>query len=401
MKMNTKILIFFIFICFIFACTTNKDSSNLQQNFEWQISSFEEQKLNQKNIDSLIQRINDNVYGNIDELLIIKNDTVLIHENYNRDYAKISKGQKGKMGCGIDACLDSADIHIYNYYHPKFHPYYQKENIHTLQSITKSVTSTIIGCAIKEGKIKSVDEKIFPVLKDYSINDESIKTHYQNVNLYDVLSMQLGIEWKELGLSLEQENNVSAMEKSNDWIEYVLEQKVDTVPGTKWIYNSGATQLLSLITKKKTSKNIDDYANEVLFKKLDIQNYYWKKTPTGLADTEGGLYLNAKDLAKIGRLYLQNGVWNNEQILPENWVEIATKKQVIDIYGDGGKEGYGYQWWLTKDEQPKVIGLGYGNQFLIILPKENIIGVVFAWNVFEEKSKYIYGDFMEVLENIK
>src|SRR5260370_8527483 len=98
-------------------------------------------------------------------------------------------------------------------------------------------------------------------------------------------------------------------------------------PGKVWVYSSGAPQLLSHIFKKVTGKTVDQYAAEYLFQPLGI-SYHWKHTPTGLPDTEGGLYISSASLAKIGYLFLKNGKWQSQQIVPEEWVKNSVKSAI-------------------------------------------------------------------------
>ena len=114
-------------------------------------------------------------------------------------------------------------------------------------------------------------------------------------------------------------------------------------PGTKWVYNSGGSQLLSGIIRHATGRFIDDYAREHLFAPLGITDFYWKKTPTGHPDTEGGLYLSADGLARIGDLYLRDGVWNGHGSCRR------AGSSSDDASCDERRAGwdYGYQWWIT------------------------------------------------------
>lgn len=399
--MKPKSILLLILFVIGSSCKDEESKPNkvVRSKFEWKQSANKNIAF-QLEMDSLNTKIEKGIYGNIDEIFVSKGDSIYFNKQFNLDYSEISKDKEGKMGCGSNMCKDSSEVNLYNYYHPKYHPYYLDTKLHTIQSITKSVTSTIIGNAIQNNDLKGVDDPIYPFFSNYELSD-SMKSHLKSTTLKDVLTMQLGLKWSEMGMSLEMESNVSAMELSDDWIAYTLNQPVQDKPGTVWNYNSGASQLLSQIIKSVTQETVHSYAKKSIFLKLDIKDYYWKTTPTSLSDTEGGLYLRADDLAKIGLLYLQDGVWNGERILPRNWAKAALDKQVKDIYKDGGKEGYGYQWWITSDEAPLAVGLGYGNQILVIIPECNIVGVVYAWNVFEEEAKYIFRDFVDVIVNLK
>lgn len=395
-----KAFIVLTLLLFANSCQQKKQHSAEKsiQEFHWKQYAIQNSTMRQQ-IDSFQYNINQGIYGYIDEVFISRNDSIIIQKKYSLNYDSISKKKIGKMGCGSNMCEDSGQVNLYNYYHPKYHPYYLNSDLHTIQSVTKSVVSTIIGHAIFEGKLTGVRDSIYQYFANYDLSD-SMTQHLQTATLQDLLTMRLGLEWKESGMTLEMETDVSAMELSDDWIDYVLHRKITAEPGKQWLYSSGVSQLFSQIIKGATGQTIETYAKQTLFKKLGIKDFYWKKSPTGLPDAEGGLYLRAEDLAKIGLLHLKNGIWNGERLLSSDWVKEALSKQVQDIYGDGGKEGYGYQWWITGDKPPLAVGLGYGNQMLIIMPEHGIIGVVYAWNIFDNEGRYIFRDLVQLLSQV-
>jgi CubicO group peptidase (beta-lactamase class C family) len=174
---------------------------------------------------------------------------------------------------------------------------------------------------------------------------------------------------------------------------------MDADPGTRWVYNSGGSHLMSGIVKSATGKFVTEYAKAELFDPLGIEAYHWKLTPGGYPDTEGGLYLEAEDLAKIGYLYLNDGVWDGARILPEGWVEVSTSRIVDDIApGNPNRDsGYGYQWWRIDLGGVDIwAGLGYGGQTLLVLPEYDLVGVANSWNVFGPERSVI-GAFAEAL----
>lgn len=201
--------------------------------------------------------------------------------------------------------------------------------------------------------------------------------------------MKLGMAWHEIGTpDTDPANTTFMLEKSDDWIQYILNQPMETSPNTNWIYNSGASQLMPVIIKKSTDLHLDKYAEKYLFEPLGIKNYYWKKSPKGFPDALGGLYLEAEDLAKIGLLVLNKGIWNGNQIISRQWVERSTSRlsdttQVLDF-------GYGFQWWRPdKDGIDVIAGFGHGGQSLIIIPEFDIVAVTYSWNVFGEEAEDI------------
>src|SRR5260370_438923 len=126
----------------------------------------------------------------------------------------------------------------------------------------------------------------------------------RRMTLRDVLTMSTGFDWNE-GLPYNDPNNAaSQMEATNDWVQFVIDRPMAHDPGTVFAYSSGATELLAHIFKKQTGQDIEAYARKHLFAPLGIRDYHWKRNPLGVVDTEGGLFLRAADLAKIGYLYL-------------------------------------------------------------------------------------------------
>jgi CubicO group peptidase (beta-lactamase class C family) len=207
--------------------------------------------------------------------------------------------------------------------------------------------------------------------------------------------MRSGIEWHEGDRPLDMTNTTVQLEFSKDWIQFTLDQPMDAAPGVKWAYNSGGSHLLSGIIRKATGQFIDDYAREHLFGPLGIRDFHWKRTPTGHPDTEGGLYLGAEDLAKIGYLYLRDGVWNGRRILPAGFVARATTRHVTGV---GPGWDYGYQWWLTRRANVDVwAGRGFGGQLLIVIPSRDIVAVVLAWNVFGGPARNPFAPLVDAL----
>ncbi len=382
--MNNKHITIISFILFL---SVSCNQQNIESQFpvsSWAKSTMVAEGLNREPLDDLQIGIEIGVYGYVDQLLLIKNGKLVFNQSYTNDYEKISMGKSGILGCGFATCEDSTLFGDYNYYHPDWHPYYKRQQVHTLQSVTKSIASIMIGVAIKEGDIKDTDVRILDFFDEYdlTIAEEYLKT----ATLENLLTMQLGMEWHELDRPADMTNTTSQLEDSEDWIQFTLNQPKDTIPGTKWVYNSGASQLMSGIIKKATGSSIEDYAKKHLFTPLGIENFYWKKTPTGYTDTEGGLFLEAKDLAKISYLMLNDGMWDGQQIISSDWAKRSISKQV-----EFDKEkGYGYQWWREDQDQVEIWACkGFGGQFLLVFPKFKTIAVVNSWNIFDEKTENI------------
>jgi CubicO group peptidase (beta-lactamase class C family) len=326
-------------------------------------------------------------HGYVDSMLVIRHGRIVYEKRYDhsRDYDRLFQG-KGAPG-------------IYNYYDPDWHPYYQGSALHTMQSVSKSVTSALIGIAIGRGQIPGVAVKVMPYFSGFRVDPDPRR---DSLTLRDLLTMRAGIRWDEESVDYtDPANNCAAMEGREDWIQYVLDQPMAADPGTTFVYNSGATQLLSYLIWKTTGKSVDVYAREHLFGPLGIEDFSWKRTPLGLSDTEGGLYLTPRDLAKIGQLYMKDGVWDGKRILPEGWVKSSTT--AITATNEKGI-GYGYQWWTlppTGAAKRAFLAWGYGGQFLMVAPELDLIAVFTGWNIYDKPELDPRLAFARVIEAVR
>ena len=198
------------------------------------------------------------------------------------------------------------------------------------------------------------------------------------IKLRDVLTMTAGLNWDERTLPYtDPRNDTVAMNRSNDWIQYVLDKDITEQPGNRFNYNGGLSILLGCVIKSTSSLYADEFAEKYLFGPLSISEYSWYKHPDGTIHTGGGLYLRSRDMAKIGYLMLNDGVWQGKQVVSKEWVHESTKAQV-----SAGGYRYGYQWWRGKTiENNRVVDAfwawGHGGQFIFVLPELDSV-VVFT-----------------------
>ena len=316
-------------------------------------------------------------FGLVDSMLVIREGRVVIDRHYPHDYRALTAGR-------------DMTPHQFNYDHPDWHPFFQGTKLHTMQSVTKSFTSTLIGAAIHRGEIKGTDVPALSFFPERSFEDPDGRKALMTIE--DVLTMRSGFAWDEWTAPLDDaRNDCSQLEASEDWIGYVLDKPLATDPGSTFVYNSGSTHLLSGILRAATGMTIEEYAVKHLFGPLGIEAFHWKTSPRALPDTEGGLYLKPRDLAKLGFLFLHDGQWEGQRILPEGWVERAVTPWVEDIAPNNGRPdpGYGYKWWILDDgagATPKVYAaMGYGGQFLLVAPDLDLIAVFTGWNIHQNK----------------
>lgn len=350
------------------SCEQSREASVQWPTDGWAVSSPAEQGMDGARLAALGDGLADG-HGNIDDMLVIRHGHVVFERHYERDYTHMNDGTGQAPG-------------LYNYYDPEWHPYSKRSDLHTMQSVTKSVTSALIGIAIGRGEISGLDAKVTDFLDGYEI--ENLDEWKRAMTLRDLLTMRAGIAWDEETVPYtDPDNSCAAMEQSEDWIQFVIDRPMSHEPGTVFVYNSGASELLAIILKQSTGSQVDEYAEDRLFEPLGIASYFWKKTPTGFPDTEGGLYLAPRDLAKIGYLYLRDGVWDGERVLPEGWVSASVERSVEDTGWLG--MGYGFQWWLLPrgrgDESSAWAAIGYGGQRLLIVPELSLIAVFTGWNI--------------------
>ncbi|MDQ3170363.1 MAG: beta-lactamase family protein [Acidobacteriota bacterium] len=361
----------------------------------WTTATPQSQGVDAKALAALDQAARDGVYGNVDAIVITRNGRLVADYRYTRDYPELSRGRVDALGCG-EGCADASRMHAFNYYHPRWHPYYQGTSVHTLQSVTKSIAATLIGVALGRGDIPSLDVPVLDFFKGQRGLDLSpVDPRLQRATLRDVLTMRSGIEWHETDRPLDETNTTWQLEQSKDWIAFTLRQPMDADPGTKWTYNSGGSALMAGIIRRSAGRHIDAYAAEHLFAPLGIRAFHWKPTPTGHPDTEGGLYLSAPDLAKIGYLYLRDGIWEKRRVLPEGWVRDATSSHVKGVAGNWD---YGLQWWVTSRDGVDIwAGRGFGGQLLLVIPSRDIVAVVNAWNVFGARAANLFEPLVAAL----
>ena len=350
----------------------------------WPTSTPAAQGIDPTAIDSLVANIESGEYGLVDAFMLIRNGMVVANHRFTHDYA------------AIGADYDTMN-HQYNYDHPDWHPYLRDTDLHTLQSVTRSVTSVALGIAMDEGLLGGVDTPVMPFFEAYApyVTD----ARKESTTLEDFLTMRSGLDWDESGTSYDNADNSSVqLEASDDWIQFVLDRPMRTDPGTVFEYNGGVSVLLGKILREATGQRIDEWVKERLFEPIGITDFYWKITPDGEVDTEGGLYLSIGDLARIGYLFLRGGEWNGRKIVSRQWVEASTAPIVPDALPDADLS-YGYHWWVYHEGGTTRLfeGLGYGGQFLWVSPEYDIVAVFNGWNIHGGGNRSIWRAMREAI----
>jgi CubicO group peptidase (beta-lactamase class C family) len=252
---------------------------------------------------------------------------------------------------------------------------------HNGHSVTKSVMSILIGIAIAEGAVPGVDATLAELLPDRTAG---MAPGMAAVTLRQILTMTSGLPPDELFNG--------KYGPTADWTAVTLSTDLAQPPGTSFTYASSGSHLLSAILVRATGRSVLDYAREKLFDPLGIATrpatdatvdlslaaydalpgFAWTVDPTGLHLGFGDLKLTAPDMAKLGQLYLQNGVWAGEQLVPAGWVQESTTGQV-----DGDGNGYGYQWWVfDAHRHPAFAAFGLAGQLIEVVPDLGLVVAV-------------------------
>jgi len=361
-------------ILFIASCIFFTASYHAAAQQPWPVSAPLAEHMNNDSLLSFDKDISNGKYGFIDAMIITRNGKLIYQKLWKHNYDSIygrSAGEKSALNAHDPGGQ-------YNYYNPWWHPYYKRDKLHSLQSVSKTITSVIIGVAVTRNEFPALSTTVLSFFDTSQV--KNIDERKRKLTIRHLLTMTDGLEWNEGRLSYDDPNNdCCIMEAGYDWVQYVINKPTMQEPGSTFNYNSGATQLLSYIFRKATGKDIEEYAAQYLFAPLGIQEYFWKRIPTGLADTEGGLYLSATDLAKIFYLFLQNGQWNGRQLVSAEWV----KASVTPSINVGRGASYGYKWWLFEYGNGKYAwcGNGFGGQFPVIIPEYGIVAVFNGWNI--------------------
>ena len=353
-----------------FAETTSLDG--------WQIAQPAAVGLSKEALSAIHQDIESERYGYIDAFLVARHGKLVFERYYEHDYPSIYEQEAATPG----ALVVNDPSGPYNYFNPWWHPYYRHTTLHSMQSVTKSVVSALVGIAISRGEFPDLDT---PVLQFFDeANVLNVDQRKRDMTVRDLLTMSDGLLWDESLPYNDPENSFAVMAKAHNWVQYTLDLPMGTEPGTVFNYNSGATLILGHIFRLATGIDIEEYAVEHLFGPLGIDDYYWDRTPYGLTDTQEGLYISARSLAKIAQLFLQKGRWQDEQVIPAIWAEESTAPHFPT--GKAGGEAYGYLWWsqpYTFEETTlrAYFGKGFGGQRPIFLPELDMVIVLTGWNI--------------------
>ena len=269
----------------------------IKPNSGWKVSN---EKFNLEKIKGLNQKIAENRFKDITGIVVIKNDKLILEEYFN---------------------------------------HYERDSLNDTRSVGKSFASALMGIALKDGYLKTENQKIseFYDLKTF----ENYSPEKDNITIKSLLTMSSGFDGNDE--DEDSPGNEENMYPADNWIKFALDLPLtENKIGEKWSYFTTGVVLTGDILDKSIENGLEKYADEKLFQPLGIKNYKWKYTPQHKISLAGGLRMSALDFAKFGQLYKNNGVWNGKTILDKEWI----KKSFTNYFSDNKDfEGYGYLFW--------------------------------------------------------
>jgi len=249
---------------------------------------------------------------------------------------------------------------------------FDQDTKHIIHSCTKSIVSLLIGIAIDRGYIEDLQTPVLDFFPGRTV--DNMDANKEKMTLENLLTMTSGFKCRDSYIY--RWSGLNKMRESKDWIQFMLDLPMVETPGTTFEYCNGSSFLLSAIIAETTGISALEFAKKYLFGPLGITDVIWPTNHQGINIGWGELRMLPQDLAKIGYLYLWGGQWDGEQIVPSSWVEDSTRKHISATLEDG----YGYQWWV--DDSGIYMALGYGGQFVFVVPEKDMV-VVFMSDLSE------------------
>ncbi|MGI6188342.1 MAG: serine hydrolase [Clostridiales bacterium] len=261
-------------------------------------------------------------------------------------------------------------------------------DLYNLRSVTKSIISILVGIAIDKGYIKSTEDKAFDYLpKNYDLYIDEQK---ENLRIKHLLTMKSGLPSIEGGIVASK-----LILCNGDWVKFILSMPLECEPGEKFIYSSANTHLLTAIITNASGMSTINFAQKFLFDPLGIRNVYWEKDGKGFNFGGSNLFMSQYDLAKIGYLFLNNGVWDNKIIVSQQWIEQSLRSYYEWIYGFH----YGYLWYLKNEKNEKTgeeyivySASGVGGQKIYVIPDLDIVIAAVSRTSLVKDNSYVLND---------
>jgi len=315
----------------------------------WQVASLADEGMDEALITNMMERIHNGSFEGIDAIAIARNNKLVLAEQIRTEIGD------------FDDWVGNTD-----------------PERHILHSTSKSFTSALIGIAIDQGAIASTQVKFYDMF-NYGAYD-NWDPRKAEMTLEDALTMRLGIEWDEWSLPYTDPNNdLVFLENNNfDWSKALLDLPLTSDPGTVYAYNTAATIAIGQALENATGIPMAEFANQHLFHPMQIFDAVWATSPSGLPIGGSGLYLTIRDLLKFGQLYIDDGVWQGQQLISPAWIADSVVRRVDISSWSTRFEAYGFQWWLAEfihgaGHVDAWVTAGYGGQYSFSFPELDLV----------------------------
>lgn len=343
-----------VFVVIATGCNTmyGEDNPAAESEWPWDNVSPESQGIRSGDLESMVEHIEANNLA-IHSIIIYKNGTIPFE----------------------------------TYFEP-----YNKNVSHNMKSTSKGVISALVGIALREGYIESLDESVLSYFPEYGAKDGD----KPDITIRDLLTMSSGLKWDENDL-----NSMFTFFVSKRIAKRVLNQPLVSEPGSRFNYNTGLTHLLSVIISKASGMSTLQFAKEYLFGPLDIRNVQWDKDREGFHIGGSELFLTPRAMTKLGVLYLHDGAYSGRQIVPGEWVRESTATQIEGSF-HGAQIQYGYLWWLDignrlftyLDNEDTILAMGVHGQRIFIHPGLDTVVVITADQRDESQCDILIRDYI-------
>lgn len=355
-----------VILCCLVSCKDNPSdpettlyeySRPVETDDGWDTGTLSSVGMEEERFENLVRQIDIGLYTDVHSIVVIR-DGILVFEAYwpGHDFGFTSPGYHGAY---VDFDRDT------------------RQNTH---SATKSITSALVGITIDRGLIENAQGIIFDYLpQTYQtwMNDGR-----EVITIEHCLMMASGLEWNEWDVQVTSDDaDLVQFNRSYDPLQYLLSKPLVTQPGSSFYYNGGTVDLLGQVIEYAAEVDLQWFSSKYLFEPLGITNYHWSVLyPSNMVCCHGDIYITPRDLAKFGRLFLDEGRWNGSQVISESWIAESTQNHIDP--GVTWENGYGYLWWLRNFEvgqqhYESFKAMGWGGQEIFVFEDLDLV-VVFT-----------------------
>lgn len=245
-----------------------------------------------------------------------------------------------------------------------------------VNSVTKSVLGMLLGIALQRGELADVGQRLDAFLPESG--EEDVPDDVRALTLWQLMSMTAGVDWDERQVDDCLLHACPRLDGDGERLRFILERDLADPPGTRFRYDSHGAHLLSVVLNRVVGRPVEDYAREHLFRPLGVRSFTWERDEEGVAFGGRGLALATRDLARLGRLMLQEGQWQGRRLMPSDYVRQVTARHHDAGFPLDDEVGYGGLWWTPAEDDGSYFAFGFGEQLLAIDPSRDLVLAVTA-----------------------